>query len=173
MAKEARVSFAGDVGPERVMTVKYPAIGKELQVPVGQLSQYQDVGDYTAECLDHGWKQRFGDFRALDKDMTDAEKDRAAYERASAYVDHLSAGGDWKMTPERDNTGEVLDAMARMGHKRDMLEKALAFKPEQIKTWRADAKVKAMIAKIRSEKAAKLAKESDSEIEIEVPEETE
>jgi hypothetical protein len=167
MAKEARVSFEGEV-LDRVMTVAYPAIKAELQIPVGKLSQYDEVGnDYTNEALDHGWKQRFGDFRALDKDMSDREKDQEAFDRASTYKEHLLSGGEWKMTPERGLTADLIEAVKRVmpsfnGEPTtdDLLRAAAKHDPNQVKGWRADLRVKNALAKISVEKTSKALKEA-------------
>jgi hypothetical protein len=161
-----RTSFQGS-GVTEVMVLAYPAINKDLSVPIGELREkYGDQG------YRHGMKQRFGDFRAKDKEMPEKQKDQEAFEMASAYVVHLQAGGDWKMPKgDVDTSGVVIEAMNRINSKKypvEMLQKALAAKPEQLSKWRANADVKAMIAKIKAERLAKVAKDSEEEIEIDL-----
>lgn len=166
MAKDPRITFEGE-GEAQVMVQKFPAIGKTLRHPTGVWFERLALQGYN-----HGMKQRFADLGALPKELSDREKDQEHFDRAEALAEHLSSGGDWKMSPERDTTGAVIEALVRLGQKREMLEKAVAYNPDQVKSWRANAKVKAMIAKIKAEKAAKAAKEADDEeIEIEVGEE--
>ena len=162
MAKQARVTFEGE-GAERVMLVAYPAIAKVLSVPVAELSQYNaDADDYTNEALDHGWKQRFGDFRALDKDMTDRQKDQEAFERGSTYKEHLLNGGDWKMTPERGLTADLVEALRKIAPQftEEQIRQAAKHDPAQVKGWRADLRVKDEMAKIAARKAAEAVKEA-------------
>lgn len=156
MAKQARVQFEGE-GVERVMLIAYPAINKVLTVPTGELQeQYGDLG------YDHGMKQRFGDFRALDKDMTDAQKDQEAFERGSAYKEHLLNGGDWKMTPERGLTQDLVEALRKVAPQftEEQIREAAKFDSAQVKGWRADLRVKDEMAKIAARKAAKAVKEA-------------
>jgi hypothetical protein len=168
--KVARTVFSGE-GEERIMTRNFPALGKSLDVPVGRLYE-----TYGMQGYEHGMKQRFGDFGALPAEWTEAEKQREELRRATAYLDHLNAGGDWKMNGERDTAAIVVEALTRIDSKKypkEKLLRALELKPELAKEWRAAAKVKAMIAKIYAERAARAAKESDEELEIELEDDAE
>ena len=49
-----------------------------------------------------------------------------------------------------------------------MVEKVAEANEEMVKTWGANLKVKAEILKIRAERAAKFAAESDEEVSIEI-----
>lgn len=162
-----KVSFENLGTPSETMTHTFEHIGKSHVTPIGKLFERLGRQGYR-----HGMKQRAGDFGALPKEMSDAEKERTHLERLQAWTAHLEAGGDWKMPKgEVDTSGQVIEAMNRIDPKKypvSLLEQALERKPEQLKKWRADASVQAMIAKIRAEKLAKVAKGSKEEIEIEM-----
>lgn len=165
MAKDARITFEGE-GEAEVMNLNFPVIGKVLSVPIWTLYERHGENGYR-----HGMKQRFGDLGALPKELSDREKEQEHFERAEALLEHLSSSDDWRMSAERDTTGAIVEALVRMGKNRELLLKAIEHNPDQVKGWRANAKVKAMVAKIKAEKAAKAAKEADAEeIEIEVGE---
>ena len=141
-----------------VLEINYELIGKTLKLDLSKLSAHDD------NARIHGWKQRFGDLEAGDK--TGHKK----FERAQALFEHLSGGGDWNMSGERDTTAVVIEAILRIEKKytREQLEAAAEAKPEQVKAWRANPKVKATIAKIYAERAAKVAKDSSDELTIEM-----
>lgn len=157
--KTQKLSIVED-GGKSFLVIAYEKIGKSLKLDLSQLSAHDK------DARDHGWKQRFGDLKAGDE--TGHEK----FEEAQRLYAHLKEGGDWAMTGQRDTTGIVIEALSRLNPKKypkDMLEKAAAAKPEQVKTWRANPEVKAMIAKIYAERAAKVAKEVEAEeIKIEL-----
>ena len=154
--KIAVVSVEG----KKFLVVEYEKIGKKLSFDLSALIAH------SGNAEEHGWKQRFGDLKAGDE--TGHEK----FEEAQRLYDHLKEGGDWAMTGQRDTTGVVIEAMNRLDPKKyptEMLQKAAEAKPEQVKTWRGNPHVKAMIAKIYAERAAKEAKEVEkTEIVIEV-----
>ena len=167
-AKQAKVEFFNLGTPEEIMVRHFPLIGKSVTAPIGQWFPRLSRQGYR-----HGMKQRSGDFGALPKEMPEREKEREHLSRMEAWVAHLNAGGDWKMPKgEVDTSAAVIEAMNRIDPKKypvEMLKKALEKKPEQLKDWRANAKVQAMIAKIKHEKLSKLAKEAEAEeIEVEI-----
>jgi hypothetical protein len=143
-----------------VLSIVYEKIGKELKLDLSKLSQH------AKDAENHGWKQRFGDLKSGDE--TGAEK----FVEVQKLYQHLVEGGDWNMTGERDTTGVVIEALNRINPKKypmEKLQKAAQVKPEQVKTWRANAEVKAMIATIYAERAKKAAAETEKEeVTIEV-----
>ena len=148
------LSYDGDV-----LKIEYPKIGKSITVDTSKLP-------HSDHARRHGWKQRFGDLKAGDE--TGAEK----FEEAKRLKAHLENGGDWNMSGERDTVSIVIEALNRLDAKKypkAKLLKAVEAKPEQVKAWRANTKVKAMIAAIYAERAKKALEESDeSEVEIDL-----
>lgn len=143
---------------EGVLVIEYEKIGKILKLDLSALSAH------SKNAEEHGWKQRFGDLKAGDE--TGHEK----FEEVQRLYEHLKEGGDWAMTGQRDTTGVVIEALNRLDPKKypkELLEKAAEAKPDQVKVWRANPHVKATIAKIYAERAAKVAKETEK-VEIEV-----
>lgn len=145
---------------EGVLHIEYEKIGKKLALNLLALEAH------AGNAAEHGWKQRFGDLKAGDE--TGHEK----FAEAQKLYEHLKEGGDWAMSAERDTTAIVIEAMHKLNPAKypiEMLQKAAAHKPEQVKQWRANADVKAKIAKIYAERAAKIAKEVEAvEIKIEL-----
>ena len=138
-----------------VLTLDFQIAGKKLAVDVSRFKP-----EVRAHAEVHGWLQRFGDLESGDK--TGSLKFAACKELA----EHLTAGGGWDMPREVDTTAIVIEAVHRMNPKKypvEMLQKAAEKKPEQVADWRANAEVKSMIAKIRSERAAAAAKEAEKE----------
>ena len=142
-----------------VVKVNYPSLGKSVSIDVKSLS-----AEMQHQGLLHGIAQKLGD-AASGKDA--AEK----YAEASEIVAALKQG-IWERTASPDMSGLVIEALNRIDPKKypkGKLEKAAEADPEKVKSWRANAQVKAMIAKILAERAAARAEESeDDEIEIEL-----
>lgn len=144
----------------KVLTLKYEKIGKSVVI---NTSLFPDSNHLDAQ--QHGYGQRFGDLEAGDK--TGSLK----YEAALALKAHYEAGGDWRMSADRDTTAVIFEALQRINSKytKEGLEKVLEKNPEKFAEWKAHPQTKAMVAKIRAEKAAKAAKEAGTEkLEIEV-----
>lgn len=131
----------------KVMTLTYAKINKAVVINTA-LFQNQ------ARAAQHGYTQRFGDLESGDK------TGQAKYEAALKLKQHYEAGGDWSMDAERDTLTEVLEAMARITGKYtvEQLRAAAEADPDQVADWRADARVKAEVAKARAKKAADAAK---------------
>jgi len=151
MAKKQRVSVVGTV-----LTVEYPTINKTFRV---DFSRYPAAVQPYA--LAHGYKQKFGD----------AESGGTASEKfAEVQLIHQSLlAGEWERTGTRDLTPLICEAIARI--KKVPVKKLTDFAekhPEKILEQGAKQIVKAEIAKIRAERAAKLAEESEDEIEIDL-----
>lgn len=145
-----------------VITCAYESLGKSFVF---------DTAKYPASIQDnakmHGYRQKFGD----------AKSGKSAADKfAEVQLIHASLlAGEWERTATPDNTPLVLEAVARIkGLKVDLEKRTLAkgskvSKPteEQVKEWSGNNKVRAMMLKIRAERAAKLAEESD-EIEVDL-----
>jgi len=144
-----------------VLALDFQGIGKKLSVDVAGFKP-----ELRAQAERHGWLQRFGDLESGDKVGS------AKYAACKELAEHLKAGGSWDMPRDVDTTAIVIEAVNRTNPKKypvELLTKAAERKPEQVADWRANAEVKAMIAKIRSERAALAAKEAEKEeIEIEM-----
>lgn len=110
----------------------------------------------------HGLSQKLGDSYASVKGDVNAAK--AKFE---AVLKQLMAG-EWKQAREGGEGGtkvtELAEAIARF--KSAPIEKANAVvaqaTDDQIKVWKGNAKIKAIIAQIRAEKAAARAAEADA-----------
>lgn len=110
----------------------------------------------------HGLSQKLGDSYASVKGDVAAAK--AKFE---AVLKQLMSG-EWKQAREAGEGGtkvtELAEAIARF--KNAPIEKANAVvaqaSDEQVKTWKANAKIKAIIAQIRAEKAAARAAEAEA-----------
>lgn len=147
-AKVQTLAYEGDV-----LTITYPKINKKVVVDTSKLP-------HQSYACRHGWKQRFGDFESGDK--TGAQK----FDTVSKYVEHLKAGGDWNMSGERDTTAIVVEALNRIDSKKypkNKLLKVAEQNPDAVKDWRANVRVRAMIAKIYAERAAKAAESEEEE----------
>ena len=137
-----------------VLTVEYPSINKKF---TADISKYP--AEMRAEAEKHGWKQKFGD----------AESGGTAAEKY-AMVQRIHEGvlaGQWELTSSPDMSGIIAEAVARI--KKVKPEKILAIFekfPEKIKEFGGNVKVKAEVAKIRAERAAKAAEESDDDLDI-------
>lgn len=149
MAKKQRVSVVGTM-----LTVEYPTIGKKFAVDFSKYSP-----EIQSAALAHGYKQKFGDAAS---GGTPAEK------LAEVEAIHASlTSGEWERTASPDLTPLICEAVARI--KKVPVAKILAVAekaPDTVKSWSADLKVKATIAKIRAERAAALAEEDDTELEV-------
>ena len=150
MAKKQRLSIVGTV-----LTVEYPSIGKKLVV---DFSKYKP--EIAACALAHGFKQKFGD----------AKSGKSAGEKFEEVKEiHASLlAGEWERTAAPDLTPIICEALARI--KKVPLKKveqtAQAAGEEVVKGWGKDPKVRAEILKIRAERAAVEAEESE---ELEIP----
>lgn len=151
MAKKQKVSVVGTV-----LTVEYPSINKKFST---DYSKYPT--EMRAEGERHGWKQLFGDCAS---GGTPTEKFAMVQRRHESIL-----AGQWELTGTVDLTPIICEAVARI--KRIPLkniEKTAVAAPEMVKTWGSNSKVKAEILKIRAERAAKVAEESDEELVIEI-----
>lgn len=149
MAKKQRVSFV-----DGILTVEYPTIGKTFKADT---RKYQPIVQDCAKA--HGYKQKFGDAAS---GGTPAEK----YAEVQSIHASLLAG-EWERTAAPDLTPIICEAVARI--KRVAYDKVLKLavdNEETVKTWGTNPKVKAEILKIRAERAAKVAAESNEEVEI-------
>ena len=154
MAKKQRVSVVGTV-----LTVEYPTINKKFTV---DFSTYPKAVQPYA--LAHGYKQKFGD----------AESGKSASEKyAEVQLIHKSLmAGEWERTGTRDLTPLICEAIARI--KKVPVQKLVDYaaknekQHDEILEQGAKQVVKAEIAKIRAERAAKLAEDSEEEIEIDL-----
>ncbi len=141
-----------------VLHCDYPSIAKAFEF---------DTAKYPAsiqtDAKMHGFRQKFGD----------AKSGKSAVEKYSdVLLIHASLlAGEWERTATPDNTPLVLEAVARIKRLKFDLEKRTltngnrAIKPseETVKEWSSDSKVRATMLKIRAERAAKLAEQSEQE----------
>lgn len=113
----------------------------------------------------HGLSQKLGDsFAGVKGDVA------AAKAKFEAVLLQLQSG-EWKKAREAGEGGakvtELAEAIAQF--KGAAIEKANAVvakaSPEQIKLWRANAKIKAIIAQIRAKKAAERAAKAEKDVE--------
>jgi hypothetical protein len=134
-----------------LLTVEYPTIGKTFKA---KLAEYSDAIRLAA--MEHGFKQKFGDAAS---GGTPAEK----YAEVQAIHASLLANA-WERTATIDLTPLICEAVSRIKKiPLAKIEAAAKKKPDQVKTWSGNAEVKAEIAKIRAEKAAKAAAEAEKE----------
>jgi len=150
--KKQQVAVTGTL-----VTVTYPALGKSASVDLLKLSPEMQ------RCAGlHGLKQKLGD---AESGGTAAEK----LQMVQRIIDGLKSN-QWELTATIDLTPLICEAVARIKKLPvGKVEKAVEVNPDQVKTWASNIKVKAEIAKIRSERAAKLAEASDDdEIEVEI-----
>lgn len=144
-----------------VLTVEYPSIGKTFRA---DLSKYPQ--SIREDALEHGFKQKFGDAAS---GKTPAEK----YAMVQRIHDSLLAG-EWELTATPDRSPIIKEAVSRIKKvKIAQLDKLLdALTEEQrtakLKEWSTHAKVKAEIAKIIAERAAKAADEQDEDLDIDL-----
>lgn len=155
--KKQQVAVSGSI-----ITVTYPTIGKVFRFDT---AGYPDVIQVSAKM--HGYKQKYGDAKS---GQTPEEK------YAEVQLIHASLlAGEWERTATPDLTPLILEAVARIkGLKVDLEKRTLAKgnkvstpSEEQVKNWGTSQKVRAVMLKIRSERAVKLAEESEDEIEVE------
>jgi hypothetical protein len=151
MAKKQRVSVAGWLGK-----VEYPTIGKVFSADI---SKYPEA--IREEFLRHGWKQKFGD---AESGGTPSEK--------YAMVQRMHEGlmnGQWELTSNIDMTPVILEAVSRIKKfPLKKLEMVAQKSPEKVKEWGQHPKVRAEIAQMRAEKAAKAAAESNDDLNIDL-----
>lgn len=142
----------------KVQSIKWDDSGKVMTLTYGKINKVVVVNTALFANQDraaqHGYTQRFGDLESGDK------TGQAKFEAAQKLKAHYEGGGDWSMDSERDTLTEILEAMARLMPKYsvDQLRNAAEADPEQVADWRADARVKAEVAKARAKKAAEAAK---------------
>lgn len=119
----------------------------------------------------HGLSQKLGDsYASVKGDVT------KAFENASAVLSELKAGNFTKARAAGEGegkarVGELAEAIARFKGVEVAAAAAAVAKAseEQVKAWRGNAKLKAIIATIRAEKAAaKAAKEEAKDEELEI-----
>ena len=148
MAKKQSITVV-----DGVLTCEYPTISKKLVVDLAGFSD-----EIRLLAMNHGFKQKFGDA---------ASGKSAAEKFAEVQAIHASLlEGEWERTASPDLTPIILEAVSRI--KKIPLAKLQAANPaeEKVKEWGSNGKVKAMILKIRAERAAKEAEAAD-EIEVE------
>lgn len=147
MAKKQIVGVKGTV-----VSVTYPTIGKTVEVDYAVLSEAMKL-----QAGLHGLKQKLGD---AESGGTPTEK----YAMAQRIVEGLKSD-QWELTATVDLTPLILEAVSRI--KKIPLKKleSANIPAEKVKEWGSSLKVKAEIAKMRAEKAAKAAEEAD-ELEI-------
>ena len=146
MAKKQKVSMTG-----WTLTIEYPSIGKTFHADILKYPK-----EMQEELQKHGAKQKFGD---AESGGTPVEK----YAMVQRIHEGLLAG-QWELTGTPDMSGIVAEAVGRI--KKVKPEKILAIfekMPEKIKEFASNVKVKAEIAKIRAERAAKVADEAEDE----------
>lgn len=115
----------------------------------------------------HGLSQKLGDSYASVKGDVNAAKEKFA-----ATLKQLLAG-EWAAKREGEGSSkvtELAEAIARIKGVEVAVANAAVGKAtdEQIKGWKANAKVKAVIAEIRAEKAAKRAAKDEAPKELEI-----
>jgi len=143
------------------LTIVYPTIRKELRV---------DVAGFDAEvkfaAMMHGFKQKYGD---VESGGTPAEK----YEMLQRVVEANRSGG-WDIgAGARDTSGIVIEAVCRLkeldpAKVTASLDKlSVDDRTVKVKEWASNPKVKAMVARIRADRAEAAADDSDED-DIEV-----
>lgn len=151
MAKKQIVGVVGTI-----VSVTYPTLGNK-QVHVDLLALSAEMQQQAAL---HGLKQKLGD---AESGGTPAEK--------HAMAQRIIAGlreNQWELTATpMDLTPIIIEAVSRIKKvKLEVIEKACKGQEEMVKTWGAKPQVKAEILKIRAERAAKIAEETDEELEV-------
>jgi hypothetical protein len=140
-----------------VITVAYPTIKKTVVLDVSKCS-----AEVREAMLMHGGSQKLGD-AASGKSPTEK------FDMATRIVESLYAGS-WNLeSREVDTTAIVVEAVSRIKKLKitkvqeviDALSEDDA--AEKVKDWRSNVKVKAEIAKIRAERAAVVAEESEED----------
>ena len=154
--KKQQLSFIGDT-----LTVVYPSIGKTFVV---NCSKYPASIYTRSDASEHGIKQKLGDAKS---GGTPSEK------YAEVQLIHASLlNGDWERTASPDHSGIIKEAVSRIKKVTiTKIEATLAKidedkRDEKIKEWGTNLQVKAEVAKIRAERAAKAADEDDSDITL-------
>lgn len=141
-----------------IVTVSYPAIGKSVSIDYLGLSP-----EMKLQAGLHGLKQKLGD----------AESGGSASEK-HAMAARIIGGlreGQWELTATPvDQTPIVCEALSRLKKVpyAKMMDAAKKAGEEKVKEWGGNAQVRAMILKIRAEKAEKLAEEMEEE-DLEIP----
>ena len=144
MAKKQIVGVKGTV-----VSVTYPTLDKSISVDYSALSAAMQL-----QAGLHGLKQKLGD---AESGGTPTEK----YVMVQRIIEGLKAD-QWELTSTIDMTPLILEAVGRIEKiPQAKLQKVAEKAPEKVKEWGQNLKVKAEIAKIRAEKAAKAAEEAD------------
>lgn len=153
MAKKQQVSKTGNV-----VKVHYPTLNREVSLDVTTLPK-----EMQHQGLLHGIAQKLGD-------AASGKSPQEKYDMTQRIIAGLLEG-QWELTATPvDLTPIICEAIARIKFPRDKqaAEKIqAAASEEQIKQWGGNAKVKAMILKIKAERAAAAAEEAD-DLEIEL-----
>ena len=160
--KKQQVSFNGNT-----LTVEYPTIGKKFVV---DCSKYPPEIYQPCAASQHGMKQKFGD----------AESAKSAVEKY-AMVQRIHAGlleGEWKLKSSGPQFEIIVEAICRLekvgyagrvGETGNFLFKKPGKKEpsevtmEKLQEYGSNLKIKAEVAKIRAERAAAIADDSDDE----------
>lgn len=138
------------------------ANGHSVEVALADLPQ-----EIQLNLALHGLSQKLGDSYASVKGDV-----KAAVEKFTATLVQLKAG-EWAAKREGEGSSkvtELAEAIARIKGVEVAVANAAVGKAteDQIKGWKANAKVKAVIAEIRAEKAAKRASKADEKEEIQI-----
>ena len=158
MPKKQKVSVVQDEKSKHyILTVEYPTIGKVFKA---DLDAYPK--DMQTELRNHGAKQKFGD---AESGGSPADK----FAMVQRIHDGLKAG-TWELTSTPDMSGIIIEAVSRLKKiPIAKLQQVNEKNPEKVKEWGANVKVKAEIAQIRAERAAKAAEDSeDDDLKIDV-----
>lgn len=143
-----------------ILTVTYPSIGKSVAFALPAADS--ELGGFL---LEHGAKQRVGD---LESGKGPQEKYAAALKLQAAWQ-----AGNWEIeSAPRDDTAIIIEAAARIldRDEEEVRETIEEMDDEQratkIAEWKASPKMKAMVAKIRAERAEEAAEEADDDITL-------
>lgn len=135
--------------------------GKSLSIDLTKVTK-----DILLDLAKHGASQKIGDSAA---GFSKAQDFSGALEAMESVKNNLLAGL-WKAEGSGGSGSAILaEALAEVtGRKLEDVKKALeAADEEKLKTWRANAKVKAVMARISAERAAaRAAAAEDEEIEL-------
>lgn len=157
-AKKQKIEIVG-----RKLTITYPTIKKSVEFALYAFPE--GTPQLTVDTYDHGAKQRVGD---LESGGSPQEKYEAALKLKDAWAE-----GKWELarTPS-DNSALVIEAVCQMkglevedvtAELEEMDEEERA---KKVLDWKSNAKVKATMLKILADRAAKVAAESDDDIEV-------
>lgn len=156
MAKKQKISWEGTI-----CTIEYPTIGKKIVVDISK-----HAAEVRARATIHGYTQCYGDSAS---GGTPQEKYEMCMRRKEAHEN-----GSWELDTRQEDLTIVLEAVARVKDEdvedvRAALEEKYDTEEKQatrLRELRADPRVKAAIADIRAERAAKLAENTTGELEV-------